>query len=171
MGTIWRALSKPPQRRHGPDLCPLWLLVGTPSAIIPELAAVWAGSTVPREGFYSSVIMFFSWCAVAVALPIYCRSTSIVKPPYIPSVVSRAFMTWCSIVGAIVTVHQFFCILQWIMHKNMTFSSHFSSKWSSTPKSCVIFTNNWYDALTKNPIFSLLCIALDYINTCTTEVL
>ena len=38
MGTIWRALSKPPQRRQGPDLCPLWLLVGTPSAIRPELA-------------------------------------------------------------------------------------------------------------------------------------
>ena len=38
VGTIWRALSKPPQRRHGPDLCPLWLLVGTPSAIRPELA-------------------------------------------------------------------------------------------------------------------------------------
>ena len=38
VGTIWRALSKPPQRRHGPDLRPLWLLVGTPSAIIPELA-------------------------------------------------------------------------------------------------------------------------------------
>ena len=38
VGTIWRALSKPPQRRQGPDLCPLLLLVGTPSAIIPELA-------------------------------------------------------------------------------------------------------------------------------------
>ena len=38
VGTIWRALSKPPQRRQGPDLCPLWLLVGTPSANIPELA-------------------------------------------------------------------------------------------------------------------------------------
>ena len=38
LGTIWRALSKPPKRRQGPDLCPLWLLVGTPSAIIPELA-------------------------------------------------------------------------------------------------------------------------------------
>ena len=38
VGTIWRALSKPPQRRQGPDLCPLWLLVGTPSAIGPELA-------------------------------------------------------------------------------------------------------------------------------------
>ena len=38
VGTKWRALSKPPQRRQGPDLFPLWLLVGTPSAIIPELA-------------------------------------------------------------------------------------------------------------------------------------
>ena len=28
VGTIWRALSKPPQRRQGPDLCPFWLLVG-----------------------------------------------------------------------------------------------------------------------------------------------
>ena len=35
---IWRAMSKPPQRRQGPDFCPLWLLVGAPSAIIPELA-------------------------------------------------------------------------------------------------------------------------------------
>ena len=38
VGTIWRALSKPPQRRQGPDLCPLWLLVGTLLAIRPELA-------------------------------------------------------------------------------------------------------------------------------------
>ena len=29
-----------------------------------------AGSTVPREGFDSSVIMPFSWCVVAVTLPI-----------------------------------------------------------------------------------------------------
>ena len=33
-----RALSKPPQRRQGPDPRPLWLLVGTPSAFGPELA-------------------------------------------------------------------------------------------------------------------------------------
>ena len=42
-----------------------------------------AGSTVPREGFDSSVIMPFSWCIVAVTLPILCRSTSSVKPLYI----------------------------------------------------------------------------------------
>ena len=39
VGTIWQALSKPPQRRQGPDLRPLWLLVGTPSAIRPELSS------------------------------------------------------------------------------------------------------------------------------------
>ena len=38
VGTIWRALSKSPQRRQGPDPRPLWLLVGTPSALIPLLA-------------------------------------------------------------------------------------------------------------------------------------
>ena len=31
-------MSKPPQRRQCPNLCPLWSLVGNPSAIIPELA-------------------------------------------------------------------------------------------------------------------------------------
>ena len=36
--TIWRALSKPPQRRQGPDPRHFWLLVGTPSDFGPELA-------------------------------------------------------------------------------------------------------------------------------------
>ena len=38
VGTIWRVLSKPPQRRQGPDPRPLWLLLRTPSAFGPELA-------------------------------------------------------------------------------------------------------------------------------------
>ena len=38
-GTIWRDLSKPPQRRQGPDPRPLWLLVGTPLVLGPELAS------------------------------------------------------------------------------------------------------------------------------------
>ena len=38
VGTIWRALSKPPQRRQVPDPRPLWLLFGTPSAFGPEHA-------------------------------------------------------------------------------------------------------------------------------------
>ena len=36
--TIWRALSKPPQRRQGPYPRPLWLLVRTPSTFGHELA-------------------------------------------------------------------------------------------------------------------------------------
>ena len=35
--TIWRALSKPPQRRQGSDPHSLWLLIGTPSAFGSEL--------------------------------------------------------------------------------------------------------------------------------------
>ena len=33
MGAKWRALSKPSQRRQGPEPCPLWLLVGIPPAL------------------------------------------------------------------------------------------------------------------------------------------
>ena len=42
MGTIWRDLSKLPQRTQGPDPRPLWLLVGTSSVLGPELASRWA---------------------------------------------------------------------------------------------------------------------------------
>ena len=54
VGTIWRTLSKPPQRRQCPDLCPLWLLVGTPSAITPELASRRAEHSLS----YSDVIIY-----------------------------------------------------------------------------------------------------------------
>ena len=54
VGTIWRALSKPPQRRQGPDLRPLWLLVGTPSAIRRELASRRAEQSLP----YSDVTIY-----------------------------------------------------------------------------------------------------------------
>ena len=54
VGTIWRALSKPPQRRQGPDLRPLWLLVGTSSAIRPELAFSRAEHSLP----YSDVTIY-----------------------------------------------------------------------------------------------------------------
>ena len=47
VGTIWRALSKPP-------LCPLWLLFGTPSAIRPELAFSRAEHSLP----YSDVTIY-----------------------------------------------------------------------------------------------------------------
>ena len=54
VGTIWRALSKPPQRRQGPDLRPLWFLVGTPSAIRSELAFSRAEHSLP----YSDVTIY-----------------------------------------------------------------------------------------------------------------
>ena len=69
VGTIWRALSKPPQRRQGPDLCPLWLLVGTPSAIIPELAFSRVEHSRPYSDvakyifdiYYLSTMLFVYW--------------------------------------------------------------------------------------------------------------
>ena len=39
IGTIWQALSKPPQRRQGSDLRPLWLLVGTQPSDLSSLSA------------------------------------------------------------------------------------------------------------------------------------
>ena len=56
VGTIWRAWSKPPQRRQGPDLRPIWLLVGTPSAIRPELASRLAEHSLS----YSDVTIYFA---------------------------------------------------------------------------------------------------------------
>ena len=38
VGTIWQAVSKPPQRRQGHGPCPLRLLVVTPAALGPQLA-------------------------------------------------------------------------------------------------------------------------------------
>ena len=49
-----QTLYKPPQRRQGPDLRPLWLLVGTPSAIEPELAFSRAEHSLP----YSDVTIY-----------------------------------------------------------------------------------------------------------------
>ena len=57
VGTIWRALSKPPQRRQGTDLRPLWSLVGTPSAIRPELAFSRAAHSLP----YVDVTLYFCY--------------------------------------------------------------------------------------------------------------
>ena len=39
VGTLWRDFSKTPKRSHGPDPRPLWLLVGTPLILGPELAS------------------------------------------------------------------------------------------------------------------------------------
>ena len=62
VGTIWRALSKPPQRRQGPDLCPLWLLVGTPSAIKPELASRRAEHSLPYSDLLNKIFITYAVC-------------------------------------------------------------------------------------------------------------
>ena len=59
MRTIWRALSKPPQRQQDPDLCPLWLLVGTPSAIRPELAFRRVEHCLPYSDVAKYIYMLF----------------------------------------------------------------------------------------------------------------
>ena len=51
---LWWAFSKRHQRRQGLDLCPLWVLVGTPSAIKPELALRRAEQILP----YSDVAVY-----------------------------------------------------------------------------------------------------------------
>ena len=60
-GTIWRDLSKPPQRRQGPDPRPLWLLVETPLVPGSELASRRAEhSLLWRMSLYIFDILFLS---------------------------------------------------------------------------------------------------------------
>ena len=76
VGTIWRALSKPPQRQQGPDLRPLWLLVGTPSAIITELAFSRAEHSRPYSDvakyifdiYYFLTMLFAYWFLLPLRL-------------------------------------------------------------------------------------------------------
>ena len=58
MGTIWRDLSKPPQRRQGIDPRPLWLLVGTPLISLPD------GQSIPT---LADVFIYF-WYTVFIIL-------------------------------------------------------------------------------------------------------
>ena len=65
VGTIWRALSKPPQRRQGPDPRPLWLLFRTPSAFGPVLAyrlrvAQPTLMDVTRYFWYTFILLYMS---------------------------------------------------------------------------------------------------------------
>ena len=60
----------PPQRRQGPDLRPLWLLVGTPSAIRPELASRRAEHG-PKSVRNRSVIELFCGVVCVVILPFW----------------------------------------------------------------------------------------------------
>ena len=65
VGTIWRALSKPPQRRQVPGPRPFWLLVGTPSAFGPELAyrlRVAQPSLMDVPIYFWYTILVLIWC-------------------------------------------------------------------------------------------------------------
>ena len=67
VGTIWRALSKPPQRRQGPDPRLVWLFVGTPSAFGLWLAyrlrvAQPSLMHVPIYFWYSMILLYICLC-------------------------------------------------------------------------------------------------------------
>ena len=64
VGTMWRALSKHPQRRQGPDPRPLWLLSGTPSAFGPELAyrLCVAQPTLMDAPYIFDVLLYYYIC-------------------------------------------------------------------------------------------------------------
>ena len=67
VGTIWRALSKPPQRRQGPDLRPLWLLVGTPSAIRPDSLSAGRSIACPiRMSLYIFLHYIYHLCFTCI---------------------------------------------------------------------------------------------------------
>ena len=84
LGTIWRDLSKPPQRRQGPDPRPLWLIVGTPLVLGPELAfrpaedlSVVVLSFLSYFFFIIFIFLFLShYLRSAISLPFFIGSLS-----------------------------------------------------------------------------------------------
>ena len=63
VGTISRDLSKPPQRRQGPDHRLLWLLVGTPSVLGPELA-----STRAEHSLLWQMFNIYCWYTIFISV-------------------------------------------------------------------------------------------------------
>ena len=66
VGTLWRALSKTPSRRQRPDLRPLRLLVGTPSAIRPELASRRAEHSLSYSDVAIYIFITYAVCVLIV---------------------------------------------------------------------------------------------------------
>ena len=66
VGTIRRGLSKPPQRRQGPYPRPLWLLVGTPLVLWPELASRWA-----EHSLIWRMYLYIYWYACTVFITLH----------------------------------------------------------------------------------------------------
>ena len=75
VGTIWRALSKPPLRRQGPDIRPLWLLVGTSSFTKPELASRRAEHSLPYSDVAIYIYIFIIFITYAVCVLIFMTSS------------------------------------------------------------------------------------------------
>ena len=59
VGNVWRVLSKPPQRRQGPDPSPLWLLVGTPLVLGQRSLPDWRSIAYSGGCFYIFLINCF----------------------------------------------------------------------------------------------------------------
>ena len=77
VGTIWRDLSKPPQRRQGPDPRPLWLLVGTPLVLGPELASRRAEHSHSGGCHY----IFLLYCFLRHSASVECLSAIALRSP------------------------------------------------------------------------------------------
>ena len=74
VGTIWRALSTPPQRRQGSDPRPLWLLVETPSDFGPELAyrlRVAQPTLMDVTRYFSYTLYFYTCPYPTFVLPLH----------------------------------------------------------------------------------------------------
>ena len=111
-GIIWRDLSKPPQRRQCPYLRPLWLSIGNHSVICVLWLWHFLYSVGPHPVLAS--IYTLSLCRGHSRLVWLAMQETLTLPGYLVSpLVCRVLecLPWCSIVGATVTVHQFFCIL------------------------------------------------------------
>ena len=74
MGTIWRDLSKPPQRRQGSDPRPLWLLIGTP--LVLDLSSLPDGRSIAT---LADVFIYF-WYTVFITLSV-CVIIFMASPP------------------------------------------------------------------------------------------
>ena len=84
VGTIWRALSKPPKRRQGPDPHPLWLLVGTPSAFGPALAYRLRAAqpsllNVPIYFWYTIILLSLFVYHIFITSPLWLAVVSLYK--------------------------------------------------------------------------------------------
>ena len=83
--TIWWDLSKSPQRRQGTDPRPLWLLVGTPSVLGPELASWRAEHSllwrIAFIYFWSTVLITLHVCVIFYGLSalVCCWSSALIR--------------------------------------------------------------------------------------------